>query len=375
MRNEQKIEAATRLAAAGQSVDNVAVDQSVIDKIAKLFKLAESPNQAEAESALNKAQELLAQYNLSEAAITEGASSAKAAKRTDEKHVGGLYQFQRDLWRAVADLNFCWYFEAKIRDYDKISPYWVRKYGGKANVPSWRRGGYTFAHRLVGRAVNVAGTLAMVGYLETTIERLVRERIQTRVDSRAETAKDRAERWGEEPATVQPDPLWGEWAVKFREGIADAIVDKLNERRREMLTEEQYKAKKTPVKKDGVQTGTSLSLMDAQEREYAANYDFLYGEGAYAKVLSKRAEAAAERAEREARYAKWAAANPEEAKAEEEKRRKENRKRYRSSWNAGMSSKTSKEDHGAYWDGQDVGRHVSIDQQVGGGAVGRIGKK
>jgi hypothetical protein len=368
MRIEDKARAGERVEAASQAVDNVAVDQTVIDKIAKLFKLAESPNQAEATAAMNKAQALLAQYNLSEMAVTEGASSAKAAKRTDEKHRGGLYKFQRDLWQSVAELNFCWYFASKIRDPNKISQYWIRKYGGKANVPEWRRGGHTPAHRLVGRAVNVAATLAMVQYLEATIERLVRERIQTRVVEKARTEADRAERWGRDPNPVQEDPLWGEWAVKYREGIVDTVTDKIWDRRQEMLKGDEFKKyKATEDGRAGAQTGTALTLMDVKEQEYAANYDFLYGEGAYAKVLSARAVAAAERAEREARYAAWAAANPEEAKKEEEKRRKSAR---RTSWNAGTAR--DKTDHGAYWDGRDAGEKVSIDQQVSSGKAGLL---
>lgn len=357
--NEKKI-AGDRIHAAADQ-DRAAVEQSVIDKIDKLFKLANNnPNQQEATAALGKAHKLMEDYNLSELAITQGASSAKAAKRSDEKLKGGLYQYQRDLWEAICQLNFCFYWNLRVYDPDKpVSAYWKRKWGAEDAKKYGRKGGFTFQHRIVGRAVNVNASIHMAQYIESAIERLVKERIGERVVERVKVREDRHASYD-----VKPDALWGQWAVKYREGIADTIIRKINERRRERLAEEKGQRKHGGPDKapEGVQTGTGLTLMDAVQQEHAANYDFLYGEGAYAKVLERRARAAAEQAAEEARYARWAAANPEEAKAEEEKRRKEARK---TPWNYGMSSKADKTDHGAYWDGRDAGKSVSIDPQAG----------
>jgi hypothetical protein len=233
----------------------------------------------------------------------------------------------------------------------------------------WGRvGGYTPKHRLVGRAVNVAASLHMAKYIEDAIERLVKERIGERVVQRAKAAEERAARFGYAVDEVKEDPLWGEWAVKYREGIADTVVSKLWERRRELLRAEKKAKPDIPEgPKGGVQTGTAVSLMSVTEQEHAANYDFMFGEGEYAKVLERRARAAAAAAEEEARYAAWAKANPEEAKKEEEARRKRAR---RSSWNAGTGR--SKHDHGAYWDGRDAGKSISIDPQMGGGVKGLL---
>jgi hypothetical protein len=380
VRNEDKIRASDRIAAAGVAVDQVAVDQNVIDQIGKLLKLAAKNNsEAEATSAMNKAQALMARHSLSMAAIEQGTSSAKAARRSDEKLKGGLYQFQRDLWEAVASLNFCFYFHLYERDREKVSQYWVRRYGGKDKVPEWRKGGFVFRHRLVGRAVNVQATIAMCGYLENAIERLVRERLDERNAAKVTRAEAKEREHGM-PAGYfnrKPDPLWGEWAVKFREGVCDTVVSKIGQRRRQMLSEEQFKrSQATEAGRAGAQTGTGLSLMDVTEQETAANYDFLHGEGAYARLLERRARAAAREAEREAEYAAWAAANPEAAKEQEEQRRKEERKR---PWNYGLTYSLGggkdKQDHGAYWDGRDAGEKVSLDQQVGGGAVARIGRR
>lgn len=367
MRNEDKATAGERIHAAYEQ-DRSAVDQSVIDTISKLFKLASNnTNQHEVQSALAKAHKLMEDHNLSEAAINGGASSAKAAKRTDEKHKGGLYTYQRELWEAIASLNFCFYFHTNEHDPDKLSKYWVRKYGSVEEARRYGRvGGYTPKHRLVGRAVNVAATLAMAGYLEQSIERILKERIGERVVERAKAAEDRATRFGYAVDEVKEDPLWGEWAVKYREGIADTVISKIQKRRRDIISEQKRQSRINipDAPADGVRTGTALSLMDVTEQEHAANYDFLHGEGAYAKLLEMRAKWAAEAAQEEAEFAAWAAANPKEAKEQEEARRKSAR---RSSWNAGTGR--SKHDHGAYWDGREAGKQVSIDPQAGADKV------
>lgn len=363
MRNEDKARAGSAIHA-GYEADRRAVEQNVIDKIDKLFKLAaKAGTEHEATAAMNKAQELMEAHNLSEACITEGASSAKAAKRTDEKHAGGLYVYQRNLWQALAELNFCFYWNLYERDPTRVSRYWARKLG-TATAREWGYTAKVFRHRLVGRAVNVAAALAMAKYIEDTIERITKERLEQRNADKAEQYRSS---YGSDVPKGYEDQLWGEWAVKYREGIADTVIDKIYKRRRQIISEQKGQQFTAPTEgRDKAQTGTALSLMDIQEQETAANYDFLHGEGAYAKLLEHRARAAARAAERDAERAAWAEANPEEAKAEEEARRKRTR---RTSWNAGMSSKRDKTDHGAYWDGRDAGEKVSIDRQAGSSGV------
>lgn len=371
MRIEEKIDAGNRIHVATEQ-DRAAVEQGVIDRIDKLFRLANNnPNQAESTAALEKAHKLMEDYNLSEMAISEGASSAKAAKRSDIQFKGGLYQFQRDLWKAIAELNFCFYWNLRVYDADKpVSAYWKRKWGAEDAKKYGRKGGFTFQHRIVGRAVNVNATMHMAQYIEQAIERLVKERIGERVTERVKVRDERRASsngfYGN--FDVKPDTLWGAWAVKYREGISDTVISKIRERRRERLAEERGRSKHNipDAPAPGAQTGTGLSLMDAVEQEHAANYDFLHGEGAYAKVLERRAKWAAEHAAEQARYTQWCKDNPELAKAEEEKRRKEER---RTPWNYGMSSKADKTDSGAYWDGRDAGKKVSIDPQAGADKV------
>lgn len=379
MLKSERNERTAKLAELSKMTDATSEDQKVIDKIGALFKLAgNNTSREEAELAMAKANELMEAHGLSMAAINEGSSTKKASKRTDQKLKGGLYQFQRDLWGAVAKLNFCWYWNLYERDFDKISPYWVRKYGGKDNVPEYRRGGFVFRHRLVGRAVNVAATISMCSYLEQAMERLVRERLGERNLAKAERRKDEIERYGE--AYTKEEALWGEWAVKFREGIADVVCEKLAERRRGLIRAERqkhYEAQQASAEAAGAghSTSTALTLGTLTEQEHAENYDFLYGEGEYAAMMAERAARAERQRIEDERHAAWAAANPEEAKAEEEERRKEARKWNRSSWNAGMSSKGDKMDHGAYHAGRDAGKSIGLDPQTGGGSVAQIGRK
>lgn len=331
-------------------------DQVLIDKIGKLLAVAASTkNDEERDAFTQRAMDLIAQNNLDMAAITEGGASAAAAKRADEKHKGGLYQFQRDLWQAVADLNFCMYWNLYTYDKEKVSKYWIRKYGGKANVPDWRKGGYHFQHRLVGRTVNIAGTLAMCTYLEQTMDRLVRERLPN-----------------------NPGDWWGSWAVAYREGMADEIVKKIYARRKEVLAEEQRKAQEArdaelEKTKGAESTGTSITLVTVKKQEEEANYDFLHGDGAFARRMAQRAKWAQEQKEADEAYTAWAKANPEEARKQEEERRKASRRR--TSWNAGTGSgpKRAGDKHsGAYWAGREKGESISIDPQMGDRTPKRI---
>ena len=332
--------------------DRIERDQVLIDKIGKLLAVAaKTTNDAERDAFTNRAMELIAANNLDMAAIEIGGNSAKAAKRADEKHSGGLYQFQRDLWHAVADLNFCMYWNLYVYDREKVSKYYIRKYGAEYAC-KYHRGGYRFEHRIVGRQVNIAATVAMARYLEATIERLVRDRLPN-----------------------NPSDWYSEWAHNYREGIADEIRRKIFDRREEQLAEEQKKQRAeaeaaAAARRANASTATAITLASVKQSEAAANYDFLHGEGSYAKLMADRARRAEATRKAEEEYTAWAAANPEEAKKQEEERRKAARRR--TSWNAGTSSKGSKYDSGAYWAGREAGEKVSIDPQMSGGARGAL---
>lgn len=58
------------------------MDEKQIEKVKKLFALSESPNQAEAEAALRKAQELMLQYSITDAQLAETEYVERQMKHT-----------------------------------------------------------------------------------------------------------------------------------------------------------------------------------------------------------------------------------------------------------------------------------------------------
>lgn len=341
--------------------------QKAIEKIAKLMQLAgRNPNEAEAASALGKAQELLTAYNLS-MAVVEQASGA-SGRRVDDLVRGGMHKYQRMLWSHIAKLNFCMYWPQKNR-------YTAAHAAAGISKRKWLH-----EHRVVGRQVNVVSTQNMARYLDGTIERLCRERLGG--DAHRQ--------------------YYSREAVAFREGIADRVTEKVLARRRDMEDEEGRKQAEAArqASASGVSLSTSLTIAGLKEREEQANYDFLNGEGAWAKREARMArnakywaEETAKRAAAEAaaerELAEWAAAHPEEAAAAEarrreserrEERREERAEERRAARRTGRryrfreTAADMRRDSGSYAAGYEAGERVSIDQQVGDKDQKRIGK-
>src|SRR5262245_16004988 len=129
--------------------------QKAVDRIYKLLQLAaKNPNEAEAAAATAKAQEYLAAYNLTVARVEASASGATSGKRLDEAVRGGFYKYQRRLWEAIADLNFCMYWTLLVRV--KEDSVIARRRRQMGRPPGW-----THEHRLVGRQINVIATQNM----------------------------------------------------------------------------------------------------------------------------------------------------------------------------------------------------------------------
>lgn len=310
-------------------------DDAVIERVRKLLAMAERRhgNEAEAAVAATKAQALLAAHNLSMATVEQG-----AAGRREDAHIrGGMYVYERDLWRAVAELNFCFYFH---------SWKWEAVRGGRER----RR----FLHRLVGRVVNTQTTVATASYLQQTIERLCRERLTVRVGDAATPGELNSQ-------------FFSSWAVAFREGVADRVVGKLKDQRRSAQRREAAEAE-ARAKMAGASTATALTLSTLAQREKDANTDFLYGEGTAATWAAERAEKARTEAEADAEHARWAAAHPEEAAAEAARQAKEDR-RYWSRGGGpgsrgGRDAREERQSSGAYREGWEAGKSVGIERQA-----------
>lgn len=328
--------------------------EKVTARVQKLLNLAaKNPNEAEAAAATAKAMEMLAAYNLDLSTLEQGGQAD--GKREDARVRGGMYEYERELWEGIARINFCLYFTLK-----KVK--WIVRAG--RDVRS-----VTFEHKVVGRTVNTASTRVMGQYIQSTIERLCRERFP--VNSQFFTRE----------------------AVAYREGMADAVMSKLRQRRYDQQTEEGARKKREEdairrAARAGVSTATSLTISDVIKSEAEANKEFLYdsenGPGAYAKMKAEEAEwmagwevrrAAAAKAEEEAEalHAAWAAANPEEAAKEEAQRiaalKKASKSRPRSRSYGRYRAETGREQRAGlnyFHEGVDKGASISIDPQAGG---------
>lgn len=298
-----------------------------IEQVEKLLRVAGRTQHAEeAASFAAKAQDLLTKFNL-DMSIVEQNSGASSGKREDTKFEGGLYQYQRDVWEAVAKLNFCMYWNQYQYDADK----------SKRRM----RASFRFQHRVIGRTVNVVATRGMADYLLGAIERLTRERFP------------------------EPSQFFTRRANSYREGLAETVIGKIYDRRKHLLREDEKKqrdAKRAAEKmeREGVSTSTTLTLSTLRKSEEDANTDFIYGEGTSARWAMEETKRAAERERKDREYTAWAKTHPEEARAKEEQRRKARR----TSWNAGMGGDRKQRDIGAYYEGQDKGKVISIDPQA-----------
>lgn len=308
----------------------------ILRQVEKLMaKAAGNTTEHEAAAATELAQSLLAKYNLTQEDISGG-------DRSDERILGGSLQYERDLWRAIAHLNFCWYYTVEVVFKTEEER---KKHRGRKKSRH---------HRLIGRTVNIMGSKMMAEYLMTTLERLTREYC---VENFGEYKNRSAD------------------ATAFREGATRRLIQRIEYKRDLLLREESEAARRaeeraTAARRDGA--SVALTLTSLTKSEFARNYDFLYGEGAYDKATA-RAEAW-EREQEELRKQReaWARAHPEEAarlearalrEAVKEARRAE--KREEKAW----AEEERRAANPAFRAGLRRGAEIGLDAQVSGGSA------
>ena len=348
-----------------------AQQRKVLPRIEALLRLydrskdSDKPHDLEeAASAMAKAQELLVAYNLSADMVGQGGDDGV---REEQKLVGGGREYERDLWRAVAELNFCLYFASGG---NKVTAYKRTRADGSKYIE--RESKYQHLHRLVGRKVNVMSTVSMAKYLEEAIERLVEERIGP------DNARER----------------WMRHNIVFREGAASTLSYKLTLRREELMAAEDRKRAEAEERAQaastaGVSTSTALTIQSHAQAEKDANNDHANG-WAPGKTAANRAEyqsRMAKRAEEAARvraeHTRWCEDHPEEARAQAEAQRKEqeaaekrearNAARRTGSYRWTKADERAHEEQGYYRAGREAAERISIDQQMSGGAKGSLG--
>ncbi len=324
-----------------------AEQEGIISKVEKLLALARNnPNENEAQSATEKAMELLAAYNLDMASIGKQTSNRK-----DQKLKGGLYSWQRELWNAVAQLNFC--------------KYWFIR--GLAR-------GQSYEHRILGRVENVASTKVMAEYLQDTIERLATDY--------GKKAYPGASRFIRE-------------LIIYREGMAYRIAERLRELRRQRINEERRKQEEARTRHS--HGGFALVLADVIQTEDDLNEDYLHGlePGTTGKrrAEEKARQAAAmdaynkRMAEEQAKWDLFAKTNPEEAKRIVAERKRAIRERD-AKWAAQdakrakamtrprkMTRAEERMSSPEFYAGYDKGNEVGLDRQIDGDDQPRLGRR
>lgn len=324
---------------------------SVIAKIEKLLALGQNnDNEHQAAAAMAKVQAMLEAYNLDMSVIGKSGKEHQGAQRKDQTGKGGLYGWQRKLWRGVAELNFCHYMSIK----------------GLAK-------GSVYEHRMIGSHANVVSTEIMAKYLQQTIERL-------------------AQAWAKERGYHS---VFVRDAIAYRDGMADRIVDKLSDRRRQVLAEERIKTEERKKREaaEGIVTGNAMTLVEIISTEADFNNDYLNGWELGTTAQNRhdndvwykkyQAEQQAEKARKMAEWEAFQRAYPERAakmvadelakqRKEQERWHKANRKVYKERYRK-PTSEESRRMLPAFQDGYRDGAQVGIDTQVDATEHRRIG--
>lgn len=236
--------------------------KAVIARAEKLLALSRNnDNEAEAAAASAKFTKLMEDHNLDMAVLGKSGKGHQGAPRSDKKQKGGLYGWQRALWKSCAELNMCVYWSLKGLER-----------------------GAVYEHRILGSEVNVLATRLLAEYLQQTVERL---------------AQDWAKQMGYKSVFVRE-------AIAVREGMASRLTERLAEARRQRLAEDKRKAAEAAAaaKHPSAAPGTGLVLADVIQSEDDLNWDYRYGyePGTTAR---NRAEQKARDANRKARRDMW----------------------------------------------------------------------
>lgn len=319
------------------------VSDNVVRKIQLLLKLAERKegNEAEADAAMARAQEILTKYNLDLATVqdkvVEGGTNTPddAMAKRDYARISrsAMYTWQRNLVRTLAQSNYCHYWVEETTEF------------------RWKRDCKVKRHKLLGRIANTTAVLVMTDYLIETIERLLPYK-----------GKERLSRS----------------AVSWREGCADRLIERIKDRAEKM--------KKADYATQGEAAySTAIAVRNMSQAEEIGNYDHRHGAGAWARnqEWEEKWKAGAEqrRLEREAREAKelaeleakLALETPAQKAARERKERIQAEKDARKDarwWDAYYrrnARAAARVDSAAYYSGRDTGASIGLDGQVGAG--------
>jgi hypothetical protein len=331
------------------------ISDSIVRKIQLLLQLANRAqgNETEAATAMGKAQELLAKYNLDLTTVqdkvvaggTNTPDDAMARRDYAKINRSAMYQWQRNLVKAIAEANYCRYWVEDTTDTVRIAPSRRRYEGEVERTRNVKR------HKLLGRTANTMAVLIMVDYLMDTIERLLPYPTAERLSRSANS---------------------------WRQGCSDRLIERIKEK-----AEAMRKADYASQGEAAYSTAIAVRNMDAAEQ--AGNYDHIKGAGAWARKLARDAQYqenakrwALEQEERENRElaeleAKLALETPEQKARRErkEERQRESDSRWADRYWERQRRKAHKDaerrDHAAYHSGGRTAEQIGLDGQLKAG--------
>lgn len=294
--------------------------ESIIRKIQKLLELGSRSkgNEEEAARALEAAQTLMAKHNLDvavvrETAVAGGTVPVEAQRERKNINRSAQYDWQKSLWKTIADCNFCWHYITTFDEKDGKN---------RAGDTKYKR---VKRHVIIGTVENVTMVHMMGDYLCDTIERLL-----PFSDNRERLSRD---------------------AISWRAGCAKRLEERIH---RQRFDRQNMQSDNSPG------TGLAIRVRDIEMSEYKANYDFSYGKGAYARLE------AAEKERAEKHKSEVAVEPPPETPAETRKREKDE-ERWRVQQRRQAERDARKYNSSMFREGYREGGTISLSTQIGGG--------
>lgn len=304
------------------------LNNDVIRKIQLLLNLGQrsAGNETEASAAMDKAMELMTKYNLDMAVITTAAATEKKVveKREEAKlDRSAMYEWQRKLCKAIAEANFCWYWDTNHRErHTYLERQRANQRGYEEEI--WR---YVRRHVILGRESNVIAVRIMYDYL---------------VEAMAQLSPYKA---GEHMSKA---------SNSWKEGCAARLVQRIERKAYEM--NHPRETAEADTRKMG------LVLVDYGEKEFAANYDARFGEGAHEKMLERNRRWAEVEKNRTP-----ATVDPEPVKEltkKEKEKAKATEERWWQSYHRKQQREYDKRDHDAYAAGAKAGESISLQDRI-----------
>jgi hypothetical protein len=251
---------------------------SIIARIQKLLILANDAGatEAEAQLAMEKAQAIMSEHNLTMATISAQGGKGTEARAKEGLDGQAMFDYQRDLMFVIAETNYCY-----------VSV--LYKYT--------RRGNKGAGYRIIGTESNVASCKIMFEYLMQTINRLVM----------IEIGNDHRQRMSR-------------YAISWCSGCSSRLRERIADRHNKYLAEQKKKADEEKRKAQHPASATHGALVvvmeDYAQKEADLNADFRNGwePGTTARQRSEREAKAAEKTARKFAEAKAAGFDDEVAK-------------------------------------------------------------